>query len=403
MEETEQYEYRSKFRVVYSADSKVIDARNLFGGLQEKIKGVDNNIGKEKTQLLFADFTDKEIRQMPKEFKKKFKIGKIKASVRKQPCGVYEIRCQINYHKITATSKLLETAKQKFIEKLKVLNGEINVYKGKNTYFCDYMIAWLETVKKPYIKENTYKNYLQLFNAYITKAFTKRELSSIKQLELQEFINHFTEKGQFRTAQNLHRLLSALFDYAVADEIIQRSPMALVKKAVYEQEHGKPLTREEESYLIKCLKLDRTIYSQVYAFMVYTGVRRAELPTCEIEKDFIRVKTAKVRKGKKEKFRLVPISPILKSLLPLIDFETIKNIPADTLTSHIKLFFKNHHLHDLRHTFITRCQECGIRREIVSLWAGHAADNSITSTVYTHLEHNKSIQLEEIEKFSYDL
>ncbi len=388
---------------MYSSGSKIIDTRKFFNEAKEKNESVYPTERKEKTQLLFADFTEKEIRQMPKEFKKKFKIGKIKASVRKQPCGVYEIRCQINYHKITATSKLLEIAKQKFIEKLRVLDGEINVYRGKKVYFCDYMMAWLETVKKPYIKENTYKNYLQLFNAYIVKTFIKRDLSTIKQLELQEFINRFTEKGQFRTAQNLHRLLSALFDYAVADEIIQRSPMALVKKAVYEQEHGEPLTREEESYLIKCLKLERTIYSQVYAFMVYTGVRRAELSSCEIEKDFIKVRTAKVRKGKKEKNRLIPISPILKKILPLIDFETIKNIPVNTLTSHIKLFFKNHHLHDLRHTFITRCQECGIRREIVSLWAGHAADNSITSTVYTHLEHNKDIQLEEIKKFSYDL
>ena len=63
----------------------------------------------------------------------------------------------------------------------------------------------------------------------------------------------------------------------------------------------------------------------------------------------------------------------------------------------------NHHLHDLRHTFITRCQECGIAREIVSLWAGHAADSSVTSTVYTHLEKNEEYQLSEIEKFDYIL
>ncbi|MBQ8725495.1 MAG: hypothetical protein IJY84_00090 [Clostridia bacterium] len=60
-----------------------------------------------------------------------------------------------------------------------------------------------------------------------------------------------------------------------------------------------------------------------------------------------------------------------------------------------------HHLHELRHTFITRCQEVGIRREIVSLWAGHVADTSITSTVYTHLEKNEQIQLDEIKKFNY--
>ena len=69
----------------------------------------------------------------------------------------------------------------------------------------------------------------------------------------------------------------------------------------------------------------------------------------------------------------------------------------------LKLQFENHHLHDLRHTFITRVQECGIRREYASLWAGHKADNSITSNIYTHLEQNKEVQIEEIKKFQYEL
>ena len=61
--------------------------------------------------------------------------------------------------------------------------------------------------------------------------------------------------------------------------------------------------------------------------------------------------------------------------------------------------FENHHLHDLRHTFITRAQECGIRREIVSLWAGHKADNTMTSNVYTHF--SREYQKAEIMKFDY--
>lgn len=55
----------------------------------------------------------------------------------------------------------------------------------------------------------------------------------------------------------------------------------------------------------------------------------------------------------------------------------------------------NHLLHDLRHTFITRYQECGIKRGIVSLLAGHTADSSITSIVYTHLEQYYGKQPEE--------
>ena len=67
----------------------------------------------------------------------------------------------------------------------------------------------------------------------------------------------------------------------------------------------------------------------------------------------------------------------------------------------IKEVFENHHLHDLRHTFITRAQECGIRREIVSLWAGHKADSSITTTVYTHFQERSELQLQEIVKYDY--
>ena len=73
------------------------------------------------------------------------------------------------------------------------------------------------------------------------------------------------------------------------------------------------------------------------------------------------------------------------------------------LTKHIKDYLPSHHCHDLRHTFITRAQECGIKRELVSLWAGHAADSSITSTVYTHLEQNEEHQIKEMSLFFYEL
>ena len=63
--------------------------------------------------------------------------------------------------------------------------------------------------------------------------------------------------------------------------------------------------------------------------------------------------------------------------------------------------FPPHNLHDLRHTFITRAQECGIQRELVSLWAGHAADNTMTSNVYTHF--SREFMLKEAKKVIYNL
>ena len=94
---------------------------------------------------------------------------------------------------------------------------------------------------------------------------------------------------------------------------------------------------------------------------------------------------------------------MLAPLLPFIDIQALTQLPVALLTKYFKRRMPAHHLHDTRHTFITRAQECGIRREIVSLWAGHAADSSTTTTVYTHLEHNKELQEREMSKFSYDL
>ena len=93
---------------------------------------------------------------------------------------------------------------------------------------------------------------------------------------------------------------------------------------------------------------------------------------------------------------------MLRKVLPFIDIEQIKAASLCVLTNRIKDIFPHHHLHDLRHTFITRAQECGIRREIVSLWAGHKADSSITTTVYTHFQERSELQLQEIEKYSYE-
>ena len=239
-------------------------------------------------------------------------------------------------------------------------------------------------------------------NAYIVPHFKNKYIEAIQAFELQDLLNEIVNSGRNRTAKKIYQLLSPFFEYAVADGIIPRSPMAKVKLARYEQEHGVPLTKEEEYTLLQELKRNPTIYNQAYAFIMYTGLRRSELATIIVDGEWIKIITSKQRKGMKEKSRSVPISPMLKRVLPFIDIEAIKTTSVGVLTNRFKDIFPNHHLHDLRHTFITRAQECGIRREIVSLWAGHKSDSSITTTVYTHFQERSELQIIEIQKYSYD-
>ena len=345
---------------------------------------------------------------MPQQFRKIFKTGNVRAHVTRRADGLFIIRCQINKVRVTATGKYLDICKKRFIDKLTKTFSQIPVFiekeikKKPKILLVPYMQKWLESAKKPFVKDNTYVEYIRTMNAYIAPAFKEHFIETIQASDLQDFLTEISNSGRNRTAKKIYQLLSPLFEYAVADGVITLNPMAKVKLARYEQEHGVPLTKEEEYALLQEFKRNPTIYNQAYAFIMYTGLRRSELSSVVIDGEWITLTTAKQRKGVKEKSRSIPISPMLKCVLPFIDIEKIKTASIGVLTNRFKDICPNHHLHDLRHTFITRAQECGIRREIVSLWAGHKADSSITTNVYTHFQERSEMQIIEMKKYNYN-
>ncbi len=343
-------------------------------------------------------FTDKEILQMPNYLKKLYEGGLIIPHFRKQRNGSFELRCQIKGARISATAKTKAEAKKRFLSKLLSHNFQ---KEGRNPLFEDYANEWLETAKKPYVKAPTYEDYVYTLNAFLYPVFGSRPIQTIGQIEVQKHLNVLSAKGKARTAKKLYQIFNAVFDYAVADGILDRSPMAKVKAPIYESTNGSALTREEEQALVERCIAAGTRTGQAVIFLLYTGVRRAELATVQLVYDgkFVEVISGKQRFGRKEKTRAIPISPRLRKLLPQIDLDSFKDLYPNRLARTLKEWLPNHHLHDLRHTFITRAQECGISREVVSVWAGHRADNTMTTTVYTHF--SREFQLKEIEKFDY--
>ena len=175
-----------------------------------------------------------------------------------------------------------------------------------------------------------------------------------------------------------------MFDFAIADGIITLNPIEKVKLARYESEHGVPLTREEEFTLLQELQKKPTVYNQAYAFILYTGLRRSELASLTVDEQWVSVITAKQRKGMKEKTRSIPISPMLKQVLPFIDIEAIKAVSLGPLTNHFKDIFANHHLHDLRHTFATHATQGGVDPKTLAGILGHT-NASFTLDTYTHV------------------
>lgn len=373
-----------------------------FPGIKREEEKQDNNFALKSTFYL----TKKEILKLPEEFQKVFTI-KLPIHVRQKPNGVYEARFRAHGYNICVSSVDYDELKVKFLIKLANYTppkAEAQTAEALPEpllpLFDEAAQSWLE-LKRPTIKPTTYAYYVQLFGANILPAFSGRYLDDVKQSDVQAVINAYIEQGKYRTATKLYQTLSAIFEFAVGEEILERSPMRKLRPPKYEERGGVALTLEEEREFLELLNGSNCIaeIKNALLLLLYTGMRRSELASARAEGGFISVVSAKTRKGYQERQRLIPITPKLAEWMHVIQLDKLRNVRPDALTQAFKRLMPAHHLHELRHTFITRCQECGVSREVVSVWAGHSADNTQTSNVYTHF--SREYMTKEAQKVTY--
>ena len=176
---------------------------------------------------------------MPKWFVKIYKLkgGKI-AHIRQKSNGTYEIRYRRDGLNISVGSKNLAEAKERFIQALcDARTKEVN----NKTFFGQFAKQWLEVVKKPHIKKTTYDDYVINFRAHILPKFENKTLRDIKPMDVQMLLNGIEQKGSPRSAIKVYILLKSLFDFALAEDLIIRNPMIIIKKPQHEVKHGQRL------------------------------------------------------------------------------------------------------------------------------------------------------------------
>ena len=339
---------------------------------------------------------------MPTKYRKLLRACGYKIyAVRREDTGVWEIRKQIEHIKIYASSKDLAAAKRKFIEKLHELATNSKPAEKKRLDFCEYIIQFIDTVKKPIVKEITYRSYVNAYRLYIAPSFKDKTIEEITRQYCQDFFNSFLSSGRYRTAQIIYQLMNAAFNYAVQDELISKSPMSFVRLPSMERGSSTALRLSEERELVeKCMRSIEKPTMQAVIFMLYTGIRRSELASAKVGDKFVTVSNAKIRRGKRQTVRNIPITPKLKAVLSYITSSAFEVSP-DRLTRTVKSLMPEHHSHELRHTFVSRCKECGVTPEVVSIWAGHTLNGTVTTTVYTH--YSEEFMLKEAEKVNYTL
>ena len=251
----------------------------------------------------------------------------------------------------------------------------------KKTYtFFEWMNFWYETYKKPYNKSDS---IIRQIRTHVTVG-KDMPLTSVTTTHLQVIVNNVPT---MRTRVDVTNILKAAFDIAFKTRVVVENPAITLAKLSYKSKNGSALTQEEEKQFLSDIK--GHYLESLFNFYILTGCRRSEAFKFNV-KDVDRKKGIVYIHGTKTQNseRIIPLfkrlDEYLQTLTPDKNGYYFASVHEDTVTRDFKRFCPNHKLHDLRHTFATRCLEAGVNMKTVQIWLGHA-DFETTANIYSHV------------------
>lgn len=254
----------------------------------------------------------------------------------------------------------------------------INIYKSKNRRITIEMFR------------NTQKNHL-------SGDIFKQPIKNITSLQIQKFLVNYEET---RTKKRIVGYLKDIFDKAYKNEVVAKNIMLNIDIPKYKAKERKSFTlQQEDLFIATANKVPNGI---ILIIELLAGLRPGEATALEWEDIDFDSKTIHVSKSiskHKDDTKLKNESsnryvPLFDKLLKYIrKYRSSGKIYPYLQTQKSKLFREVLGLtgitgfveDELRHTFITRCQEQNIPEHIIQKWVGHTPGSSVTKKVYTHV------------------
>ena len=279
----------------------------------------------------------------------------------------------------------------------------------------EWFDEWL-TSYKGNLRAVTVNGYRQLFKTHCADLLDT-SVTEITNAMLARVVN--TMSGCRQAKDQVKSLLKQLFAIAHNDKLIDSNPTLNLPrpKATPPTRKRQALTAEQEKRFIETALSDLDKYEPLLV-CVLQGIRKGELlalrpndfnfkeNTLRIDESYDHNYPDDLMTKNSASVRTMPMFDLTKQLLlKYKDTDPIKrvyeHIHGATLNLWLgKLLKKNGlprmTLHELRHTFITRCHEKGIDELIIQKWVGHAKGSRMRKAVYTHINDEdelKSIEL----------
>lgn len=285
---------------------------------------------------------------------------------------------------------------------------------GSEKRFSDWAIKWLESYKKPFVDENTYKlTYESIVNGHLIPYFGTAKLQDIRPVDINAY---FAEKSHCSESRlkKMKSILNAIFEAAIENDLCYKNPAKRVIFRCDAEKKEKKVYSDEQIARVKAFA--REDGTPEVILLLGTGIRRGELLGL-MWSDFdpaeatLSVKRSIAVKGgvvvanppKWGSARVLPLDMECLALLKSIQRDSLYIFPGanrqpqtpNTWSQKLARFMKRMQqqspdipaltAHELRHTYGTALRRHGVDIYTIQKLLGHK-DIQITSQIYVHNE-----------------
>ncbi len=273
---------------------------------------------------------------------------------------------------------------------------------------------YFETVYKEYLflKRRKVKNFnhdVGMFRIVRLYDISNMEITTIKHMDAEKFLLQIEKDRDISSATvNRYRsMLSAMFNYAIRDEILVINPIRNIRK-YKEDPRSIVLSFEDIKRLLTHCKLSRS--TELYYIVIialYTGMRYSEVVFMMKSRLKDNVYTLRADETKSKKGRVVAIhSECWKIINEFMNLYPTSNDRIFTCSYFDRSFrsakkksnLESIRFHDLRRTFATHLMEKGVPVPVIQSQLGHS---SLMMTEL-YLSGNLKKRVAEIEKLCYE-
>jgi integrase len=170
----------------------------------------------------------------------------------------------------TTVKRLAQARLEQYIQGKYGLGPEITV--------GEYFKGWIETKREPLIRRSRIRDYNQSFACYILPEFSSMPISKLNVSALAAFRAKLLGKGlKVKTVRNIiASSFRALWRDAMAQELTQKNPFALIQWPKAEREIPDPFTALERERIVAYFGQFEPFYYAFVRFQFETGMRPSE-------------------------------------------------------------------------------------------------------------------------------